>query len=147
MLKHLNDNKLLHPNQSGFRENHSCQTVFTHLVDHWLHNINNNTFNRVLFVDFRKTFNVISHDFLLRKLSIYGAPSGMLAFMSSCLADRQQCVSAHHRRSTLLKLKYGVLEGSVLGPLLFSIYVNCLPLCLQALCKLFADDTSIRTCN
>ena len=92
MLKHLNDNKLLHPNQSGFRENHSCQTALTHLVDQWLHNINSNKFNGVLFVDFRKAFDVISHDLLLRKLSIYGVSSSMLAFLSSYLADRHQCV-------------------------------------------------------
>ena len=68
MLKHLNDHRLLHPNKSDFRENSSCQTALTRLVDHLLHNINNNQFNGVLFVDFRKVFDVISHDLLLRKL-------------------------------------------------------------------------------
>ena len=134
MLKHLNDNKLLHPNQSGFRENHSCQTALTHLVDQWLHNINSNKFNGVLFVDFRKAFDVISHDLLLRKLSFYGVSSSMLEFLSSYLADRHQCVYAHNRRSTLLRLKHGVPQGSVLGPLLFSMiyhyifkhFVKCL---------------------
>ena len=92
MLKHINDNKLLHPNESGFRENHSCQTALTHLVDQWLHNINSNQFNGVLFVDFRKAFDVISHDLLLKKLSIYGVSSSTLAFLSSYLADRHQCV-------------------------------------------------------
>ena len=145
MLKHLNDNRLLHPNQSGFRENHSCQTALTHLVDHWLHNINSNKFNGVLFVDFRKAFDVISHDLLLRKLSIYGVSSSTLAFLSSYLTGRHQCVHAHSRRSSLLRLKHGVPQGSVLGPLLFSVYVNDLPLYLQALCELFADDTTIHT--
>ena len=145
MLKHLNDNRLLHPNQSGFRENHSCQTALTHLVEHWLHNINSNKFNGVLFVDFRKAFDVISHDLLLRKLSIYGVSSSTLAFLSSYLADRHQRVYAHSRRSSLLRLKHGVPQGSVLGPLLVSICVNDLPLYLRALCVLFADNTTIHT--
>ena len=87
MLKHIHDNKLLHPNQSGFRESHSCQTALTHLVDQWLHNINSNKFNGVLFVDFRKAFDVISHYLLLRKLSIYGVSSSMVAFLSSYLVS------------------------------------------------------------
>ena len=58
-----------------------------------------------------------------------------------------QCVYAHSRRSSLLRLKHGVPQGSVLGPLLFSVYVNDLPLYLRALCELFADDTTIHTSN
>ena len=68
-----------------------------------------------------------------------------LELLSSYLVDRHQCVYAHSRRSKLLGLKHGVPQGSVLGPLLFSIYVNDLPLYLRALCELFADDTTIHT--
>ena len=69
----------------------------------------------------------------------------MLAFLSSYLADRLQCVNARNRTSTLFRLNHGVPQGSVLGPLLFSIYVNELPLYLQALCELSDDDTTFHT--
>ena len=94
-----------------------------------------------------KAFDVISSDLLLRKLPIYELSSSTLAFLSSYLADRHQCVYVHSRRSMLLRLQHGVPQGSVLGPLLFSIYVNGVPLYLRALCELFADDTTIQTNN
>ena len=108
-------------------------------------NINNNKIDGVLFVDFRKAFDVISHTLL--KLSFYGMSSSKLAFLSSYLADRHQFVYAHSRRSTFLRLKHCVPQRSVLGPLLFSIiiYVIELPLFLHTLYELFADDTTIHT--
>ena len=136
MLKQPDDNKLLHPSQSGFRENHSCQTELTHPADYWLHNSNKSKFDGVLFVYFRKKFDVISHSLLLRKLSLYGMSSSAHAFLSSYLTDRRQCVYAQSSRSTLLRLKRGVPQGSMLCPLLFSIYVNDLPLFLRARCEL-----------
>ena len=70
ILAHFTKNNLLHPNQSGFRENHSCRTALTSLVDQWLSSINDNKFCGALSVDLAKAFDVIDCDLLLRKLAV-----------------------------------------------------------------------------
>jgi hypothetical protein len=146
-IKHLDDNKLLHSNQSGFRKGHSCHTSLISLVDQWLKNINDNKYCGVLFIDFKKAFDVIDHDLLIRKLSLYRFSVSTLKFINSYLTNRQQCVIANTTTSALKTLKYGVPQGSVLGPLLFTLYINDLPLHIQADSELFADDTTIHTSN
>ena len=71
ILAHFNKNSLVHPNQSRFRENHSCHTALTSFVDQWLSSINDKKNCGVLFVNFAKAFDVIDHDLLLRKLAFF----------------------------------------------------------------------------
>ena len=143
LLLHLDKYNLLHPSQSGFRKKHSCQTALTSLVEQWLSNINNDEFNGVIFVDFKKAFDVIDRNLLLRKLALYGMSDCVMDLLSSYLSNRQQCVSVDAHTSSLSTMKHGIPQGSVLGPILFSLYINDLPLCIKALCELFADDTSL----
>ena len=143
LLLHLDKYNLLHPNQSGFRKKHSCQTALTSLVEQWLTNINNDEFNDVIFVDFKKAFDTIDHNLLLWKLARYGMSDCVMDLFRSYLSNRQQCVSVDARTSSLSTLMYGIPQGSVLGPILFSLYISDLPLCIKALCELFADDTSL----
>ena len=142
-LLHLNIYNLLHPSQSGFRKKHSCQSALTSLGEQWLTNINNNQFNGAIFVDFKKAFGVIDHDLLLRKLSFYGTSDTALELFQSYLTNRQQCVTVGTKTSSLSTLKFGVPRGSVLGPILFSLYINDLLLYIETVCELFADDTSL----
>ena len=122
LLLHLNIYNLLHPNQPGFRKKHSCQTALTSLVEQWLTHIDNE-FNGVIFVDFRKAFDVIDYDLLLRKLSLYGMSNNALELFQSCLTNRQQYVTVGTKTSSLSTLKLGVPQGFHLGPIL-PLYIN-----------------------
>ena len=92
ILAHFNKNNLLHPNQSWFGENHSRHTALASLVDQLLSTINENKFCGAVFVDFAKAFDVIDHDFLLRKLAVYGLFLGTLTLPASFLTDKKQPV-------------------------------------------------------
>ena len=144
---HISRNNLLHPNQSGFRSHHSCHTAVTNLVDQWLCNINDNQFTGVIFVDFAKAFDVIDHNLLIRKLRIYRFSDNTLSFIESYLKDRMQSVFLNGKYSSYQTQLFGIPQGSILGPLLFSLYINDLPLYVKSSCDMFADDTSLHSVN
>ena len=89
------------------------------MVDNLLSNINLNEFTGILFVDFAKAFDVIDHSLLPRKLELYRLPHMFLTLISSFLSNRKQLVHINTSSSNFLPIKYGVPQGSVLGPLLF----------------------------
>ena len=123
---------------------HSTLTALLETTNNWSINIDNGLLNGVLFIDLKKAFDTIDHEIILRKLANYGVDQSALRFFASYLCNRSQKCSVNGALSSASKLTYGVPQGSILGPLLFLIYINDLPNCLDISCaKMFADDTNI----
>ena len=145
-MNYLNDNKLLHEKQSGFRAGHSTESALILLIDSWLKAINEGKFVGCVMIDFRKAFDLVDHAVLLKKLEIYKCGKSALSWFKSYLSTRTQKVSIKHSKSDTENITCGVPQGSILGPLLFLIFINDLPLKLQnivASTDLYADDTTI----
>ena len=101
---------------------------------------------RVVFLDLKKAFDLVDHDILLKKLAIYLKNSSTIPFFKSYLHNRTQCVLLHGSYSSKESVKYGVPQGSVLGPILFSLFINDLPLQVKDIsvdCNMLADDTTL----
>ena len=143
-FKYLNDNDLLVNCQSGFRSLHSTLTSLIEASNSWSVNIDNGLINGVIFIDLKKAFDTIDHKILLRKLTSYGIDHRALKWFDSYLSDRQQKCVVNGELSGARAVTCGVPQGSLIGPLLFLIYINDLPNCLsKALPRMYADDTSI----
>ena len=146
MQKFLEQHNLLHALQSGYRKSHSCHTALIHLVDRWIEAVNDEKMSGVVFLDLRKAFDLVNHDILLQKLSAYHFSKDSVSLIQSYLENRTQYVSIGGKKSPEGFTTQGVPQGSILGPLLFSIFINDLPLHIShtdVTYSLFADDSSI----
>jgi hypothetical protein len=151
LINHLNKYAILSPSQNGFQENLSTDNSVYALLNEILTAINNKSRAKGIFCDIKKAFDCVNHDVLFHKLEIYGITGSTKELFSQFLTTRYQRVNLKDTQSgqTLpskwSKINHGVPQRSVLGPLLFLLYINDFPLAIDRLSTpiLFADNTSL----
>ena len=144
IFKFLNDNNSIYPLQFVFRQKFSTTHALISLTEDIRKNIDEGNIGCGIFVDLQKVFDTVEHDISLAKLEHYGIRGPANKWFRSYLSNRKQYVSINDHESSLASVLYGVPQDSVLGPLLFLIYINDLNQAIR-FCKVhhFADDTNL----
>ena len=127
VVEYLATNNLIHPNHHAYRADHNTTTALIQLYDIWLEAIENDKLAGVGFLDMSAAFDIVDHNILLDKLKLYGFDGNFLQWTSSYLSDRTQSVCIDGCLSSLRPVLHGVPQGSILGPLLYTLFTNELP--------------------
>ena len=144
ILDYINESCIFFTNQYGFRKNHSTYLALIHLCDKITSAIDRKEFTIGIFLDLSKAFDTVNHDILFDKLWHYGIRGVALTWMKSYLANRLQFVQYNNSCSSYKVIQCGVPQGSILGPLLFLLYISDIGNVSNILeLILFADDTNL----
>ena len=144
LVKFVSDNNIIYGGQYGFQENLSTNLALMQLVEDLSYNIDIGNITTGVFIDLKKAFDTINHSILLKKLYVYGIRGIALDWINSYLSNRSQYVVYNGVNSESKFISCGVPQGSILGPLLFLLYINDLPNVSNKLkFILFADDTNV----
>ena len=143
MHDYLMTNSLLTPLNSGFKKHDSAVNQLIALHDNICKSLEQKHDVRVVFLDLSKAFDRVWHKGLLFKLKQLGIVGSLLSWFENYLSDRHQCVVIDGQSSDRIRIEAGVPQGSILGPLLFVIFINDIVKEIQTNIRLFADDTSL----
>ena len=143
IMTYMQKNNLLSDDQHGFSKDRSCLTNLLEALDDITRMVDEGLQVDEIFLDFRKAFDKVSHERLLYKLHHMGIRDDLLAWITSFLKMRKQRVKVNGSMSSWADVTSGVPQGSVLGPILFVIFINDFPSLLQSSVKLFADDAKL----
>ena len=140
IMAHLDEYKLLSDRQHAFRKGHSCETQLTTVINDWAKILDNSGQVDTFIMDFEKALDTPPHELLKSKLFSYGIGGKTLKWIDSFLCFRQQRVVVNGVKSDWAPVLPGVPQGTVLGPLLFSLYINDISSDIESEIRLFADD-------
>ena len=144
LLSFINKHNILYKFQFGFRNNHSTNMALIVLIDKIVSAIDKGEIVVGIFLDLKKAFDTVNHSILLRKLMKYGIRGNAYKWLQDYLNDRKQFVLFDNSESMCEKICCGVPQGSILGPLLFLIYINDMAYISEKILPIiFADDTNI----
>ena len=140
IMQHLEHNNILYSKQYGFRRNHSCETQLLLTIEDLGKNLDEGYEVDLQIFDFSKAFDKVPHQRLLSKLNYYGIQGKTLAWINFWLTERIQRVVVDGEASSFVKVTSGVPQGTVLGPLMFLLFINDIHENLDSTLRLFADD-------
>jgi hypothetical protein len=143
IVEHLESQGLININQHGFRKGRSCGTQLLEVMEGWSNILDEGQTWDCVYMDYAKAFDSVPHMRLLEKLNYYGIRGKVWHWIKDFLSGRVQRVGIDGDYSDWLPVTSGIPQGSVLGPILFTIFINDLPDSISSNIKLFADDTKL----
>ena len=140
---YLTENNVLYCLQSGFRRSYSTDTCLIHLTDKIKYETDKGNFTGLVLLDLQKAFDTVNHKILLGKLGAIGLSENCVKWFKAYLSNRKQLTFANNTLSSETTVKCGVPQGSILGPLLFLVYVNDMISAVNCELFLYADDSAL----